>query len=186
MEKVHHHLLDIPWNFTPIDVDGFEPLINTNDKKGTILDLGAGFGRNAMFLEQHGYDVHGIDISSSAIKRCKNLVSNPEKFHVSCATQLPFAKETFHYVVDIGCIHCLQDNEVSVAIDEIYRVLKPKGVIYSRIFKPRSAKWLSVQPFKTSKFGYTTEQVLQFFQNGFQANIWKQHSDINYIFAKKD
>jgi tellurite methyltransferase len=35
---------------------------------GTVLDLGAGKGRNALFLAKKGFDVVGVDKSPEAIK----------------------------------------------------------------------------------------------------------------------
>lgn len=37
--------------------------------EGTVLDMGMGEGRNAVFLAQKGYKVTGIDISSVAVKK---------------------------------------------------------------------------------------------------------------------
>jgi tellurite methyltransferase len=40
-----------------------------------VLDMGMGEGRNAVFLARHGFKVVGIDISSVAIKKAKNLAA---------------------------------------------------------------------------------------------------------------
>lgn len=37
--------------------------------EGTVLDMGMGEGRNAVFLAQKGYKVTGVDISSVAVKK---------------------------------------------------------------------------------------------------------------------
>jgi len=39
--------------------------------KGRILDIGCGAGRHALYLQQKGFDVAGIDNSPGAIKVCK-------------------------------------------------------------------------------------------------------------------
>ena len=45
--------------------------------KGKVLDLGMGYGKNAIFLAKNNFDVSGIDISKEGIdmciKTCKNL-----------------------------------------------------------------------------------------------------------------
>ena len=37
--------------------------------QGTVLDIGVGEGRNALFLAQNGFAVTGIDISEEGIKK---------------------------------------------------------------------------------------------------------------------
>src|SRR5687768_2487776 len=37
--------------------------------EGTVLDMGMGEGRNAVFLAQKGYKVTGVDLSSVAVKK---------------------------------------------------------------------------------------------------------------------
>ncbi len=39
--------------------------------KGRVLDIGCGAGRHALYLQEKGYDVVGIDISPLAIKVCE-------------------------------------------------------------------------------------------------------------------
>ena len=38
-------------------------------KRGSVLDIACGDGRNALFLAEKGFDVTGIDFSSEALKR---------------------------------------------------------------------------------------------------------------------
>jgi cyclopropane fatty-acyl-phospholipid synthase-like methyltransferase len=38
-------------------------------KTGSVLDLGAGWGRNARFFADHGFDVTAVDNSSEAVAR---------------------------------------------------------------------------------------------------------------------
>jgi tellurite methyltransferase len=63
------------------------------NKGSTILDMGMGEGRNAVFLAQKGHKVTGIDISSVAVKkahmlakefgvRIKGVVASLEKYNI--------------------------------------------------------------------------------------------------------
>ncbi len=57
---VHKH----PWGTTPEpEVARYAPAL----KPGTILDIGVGDGRNALFLVRHGFKLVGLDIASEAI-----------------------------------------------------------------------------------------------------------------------
>lgn len=44
-------------------------------KKGRVLDIACGEGRNALFLAENGYDVDAIDISGVAIERGRLLAA---------------------------------------------------------------------------------------------------------------
>lgn len=44
-------------------------------RRGRVLDLAMGTGRNALFLAERGYDVTGIDISPVAVERCLEKAS---------------------------------------------------------------------------------------------------------------
>lgn len=40
-------------------------------KKGKMLDLGIGEGRNAIHFSMVGFNIDGVDISETALARCK-------------------------------------------------------------------------------------------------------------------
>lgn len=42
-------------------------------RKGKVLDLAMGEGRNSVFLAKHGFDVLGIDLSDVAVEKAKKL-----------------------------------------------------------------------------------------------------------------
>ena len=185
MEHVYQHPLDIPWNFVPLDYDAYLPLLQ-QDHRGRVLDVGVGFGRNAIPLEQRGFEVYGIDIAPTAIQRCRQFVQRPQNYVVGSLTDLPFDISFFDIVLDVGCLHCMGAEERSKAVTEIHRVLKPTGLVYSRIFKPRPQEWLNVQPFYTSSFGLTSDEALALFTGHLRTHIWREHVDINYIIAQKE
>ncbi len=45
-------------------------------KKGTVLDLACGDGRNSIYLAKEGFDVTGIDFSEEALKRLQTFSTN--------------------------------------------------------------------------------------------------------------
>lgn len=50
-------------------------------KQGTVLDIACGDGRNSLFLLENGFKVTGIDFSSEALERLKEL-AEIEKYEV--------------------------------------------------------------------------------------------------------
>lgn len=51
-------------------------------KKGTVLDIACGDGRNALFLLENGFNVTGVDFSSRALERL-NMFSKRKGYAVS-------------------------------------------------------------------------------------------------------
>ncbi len=106
----------------------FTRLLNKEKiRKGKILDIGCGNGRDSIFLAKKGYSVIGIDITPKAIilaKKNKNKVKNL-KFIVADAEKLPFKDESFDGVYSIGVFHCTNLNK---SLKEAVRVLKEGGV----------------------------------------------------------
>ena len=62
---------------------------------GTALDLGAGEGRNALWLVENGWDATAVDFSSVAIERARGLARDrlgeeADRFHGLCADLLSY------------------------------------------------------------------------------------------------
>ncbi len=101
-------------------------------KNFKVLDAGCGTGLNLEWLRRYASEenIFGLDYSSDAIDFCrerklKNLVQ-------ASATDLPFADEYFDLVASFDVLVQLFDDGDEKAINEMYRVLKPNGVIFVR------------------------------------------------------
>lgn len=49
--------------------------------KGKILDIGCGAGKHALYLQNKGFDVIGIDVSPLALKVCKKRGLKKPKYY---------------------------------------------------------------------------------------------------------
>lgn len=63
--------------------DFLDSLIPSIKSKARILDIGCGNGRNAIYLAKMGFEVHAMDISSTAIKQLKAKLSSLKPLHVN-------------------------------------------------------------------------------------------------------
>lgn len=184
MEGVYEDAFHVPWNFVPQEREVLTPLLAVeSERRGNfaVLDVGCGSGKNAVLLEEWGFQVFGIDLSATAIARCQSLVSNPGHFIVASATSMPFSDNFFKAVVDIGCLHCLEPGDRASAAAEISRVLAPGGVCYSRLFRPRSAGWVAAQPFVAQKFGVSDREALSLFNPSFTKEIYRHDAEMIYL-----
>lgn len=97
-----------------------------------VLDVGSGPGFLAAGMAVAVGDsgrVHGIDISESMVaisqRRCANL--SRVEFQIGNATQLPFPDGDFDVAVSIQVYEYLSDGDVTTALAELHRVLRPGG-----------------------------------------------------------
>ncbi len=108
-------------------------------KKIKILELGIGQGANVWFLMREGFDIYGIDISKSAVKKTferlkeedlfiKSLESH---FKVADIMNIPFENEMFDIVIDIATTWNVTYTDHNKVYKEINRVLKKKGLFFS-------------------------------------------------------
>lgn len=98
-----------------------------------VLEIGCGRGITAIFIARHyGCSVTGIDISPALITSARDRAKSENlagktSFIIADAQELPLLSDSFDVVVSECSLSLLPDKER--AIDEIRRVLKPRGKI---------------------------------------------------------
>jgi tRNA (uracil-5-)-methyltransferase TRM9 len=100
------------------------------DKKGKILDLGCGSGRNFQAMPKNA-EIYGIDFSSKMIEYAKIKASELNiacKLFICEADNLPFEESFFDSAIYVAVLHCIDDVEKrKKSIRELYRVMKPNA-----------------------------------------------------------
>ena len=105
-----------------------------NKSKINILEIGCGVGNNLIFLAQEGFNVSGKDFSDSAIKIAKKRFNQKKlkcTIKVGDIKKLEWTNNYFDYVIDRAVLTHHTNQEISLILDEIYRVLKKGGKILS-------------------------------------------------------
>jgi SAM-dependent methyltransferase len=94
----------------------------------SVLELGCGTGYFTRELARSGADVVAIDVSPELLEIAKANCSAPNvRYEIQNAYELNYPDAVFDSVVGSSVLHHLEIDE---AIREIYRVLKPGGMIY--------------------------------------------------------
>jgi len=112
--------------------------------KGRVLDVGCGTGENALFLDAHGHEVVGVDVSPTAIARAKakaRVRHQRIKFRVVNALDLGRLGRSFDTVLDSGLFHVFKDDERSAYAASLRRVVEPGGVLHLICFSEREPRW---------------------------------------------
>jgi ubiquinone/menaquinone biosynthesis C-methylase UbiE len=169
-------------------------------KKGRVLDLGCGSGRN--FLPDENLAWFGIDFSFEMIKaaeeKSKVLGINVNLKEASGET-LPYEDNFFDYVICVALLHCIETkNGREKVVKEIYRVLKSGGVALISVWGKNSPRlknkgkecyvpWTVKQHDKTERYTYifdADELKKMFEKSGFSVQkIWEERN-LNLIVGK--
>ncbi|MCL0049098.1 class I SAM-dependent methyltransferase [Dehalococcoidia bacterium] len=140
---------------------------------GTVLDLGVGDGRNALFFAKMGYEVEGVDISQTAIELC---VERAKKANLKVKAEVRDLKEVdipqgkYSLIIAAWVLNFFKKTEAEEIIKRIRNGLKKDGFVYIGVFSindpsyERATKSLEVVEECTFFSHYfTKEEVLSLF-----------------------
>ncbi|MEN7550008.1 class I SAM-dependent methyltransferase [Rapidithrix thailandica] len=103
-------------------------LMQKNNIK-SILIPGFGYGRNAKVFYDKGFDVTGIEISKTAIKRARKHFGSEVIIHYGSVTEMPFDKNQYQSIYCYSLIHLLNKADRKKLIDDCYTQLKHTGIM---------------------------------------------------------
>lgn len=106
----------------------YDLAVDSNMNKPCILEIGAGTGNlSGKFLDR-GYDIIAIDQSREMLSVAKEKYPKL-KVRQGDFLKIPYSDKTFDIIVSTYTFHHLNNNEKSIAIKEMVRVLKDNGKI---------------------------------------------------------
>lgn len=150
---------DIPWNIT----DPPEVLMKLVEN-GTIhpcktIDFGCGTGNYALYLAEQGFDVTGIDSSSSAIRIAREKAENKG---IACTFimadvlgSLDELKGTFDFAYDWELLHHIFPEDRETYIKNVQNVLNMKGTYLSVSFSEQDPQFGGSGKFRKTPLGTT-------------------------------
>ncbi len=109
------------------DVYHIMSMMVKKDKECKVLDLGCGLGR--YFPCFNDCDITGIELSLKAIAKAKEDYPNAHISQYDLNKNIPFENETYDYIYAGELLEHVENPQFIV--DECYRVLKPKGIIFA-------------------------------------------------------
>ncbi len=95
----------------------------------TMLDLGSGDGRDALYFANKGLSVYAVDFSKSGIEHLKRMDPSIHAL-TRDIRKLPFKKGSFDAVYAHLSLHYFSDKETREIFSAIRSMLKPGGLLF--------------------------------------------------------
>lgn len=98
-----------------------------------VLDVGCGNGATCLAFAKYGYEVHGLDISPTAIKIAEELFERENAkgiFTVGSCDSINYPDDVFDVVVSYGVLDHVPMVTCKASVRETARVLKPGGLFF--------------------------------------------------------
>ncbi|MEP6947083.1 MAG: class I SAM-dependent methyltransferase [Acidobacteriota bacterium] len=127
--------------FGDIDIYLFDQIQKGRFPPGIkILDAGCGGGRNIIWFIRNGFEVFAIDKDANAVVTVREIAKglapqlSSENFKIASLESIPFLDEEFDLVICNAVLHFASDlAEFDQWIAQLWRVLKPGGIFFSRL-----------------------------------------------------
>jgi SAM-dependent methyltransferase len=104
---------------------------------GDVLDVGCGFGDNAVYLAENGHTVVGLDISPTALITAEQRAKDAGvdvTFAVADSTKLDGYTDAFDTVIDSGLFHSLDDDGRLNYAAAVHRATRPGATLLLSCF----------------------------------------------------
>jgi SAM-dependent methyltransferase len=126
----------------------------------TLLELGAGPGKDGEFFRDHGLEVVCTDLSPEMIELCE---SKGLAARVMDLSELDFPSAAFGAVYAFNCLLHLPGRELPAALHGIRPILKPGGLFYLGVYggKDHEGVWAD-DPYEPKRFfSFHTDERLR-------------------------
>jgi len=158
------------------------------NKKGKIIDLGCGDGRN--MIPNPNITYYGIDFSEQSLnhakKRAKKEKINIKLFKKQSDNLSEFKTNMFDHGLFIAALHCIETKKNrSKTLKEFYRILKPNAEALITVWNSEDKRFSHIKGGREGKDGQKGKDY-----NGDIYMSWKQnnipHMRYYYLYKKQE
>ncbi len=174
----------------------------------SILDLGCGTGRNAVFLAAQGFAVSGIDSAAEGLAEARRVAHQAD--HTLILTRgdiyqpLPYDTASFDAVISIQVLQHNTREHIQNALAECARIIKPGGYLFLTVCGRYSQRKVRYCLIKTARkiaahtyiptlgdeqglthFIYTKRLLAEDMHNFTTIKQWKDSRDYYAVLAQK-
>ena len=133
--------ISIQEQFGQIDIYLFDQILRGNIAPGMrVLDAGCGYGRNLVHLLREGCEVFAVDADTRGVQHVRQLSESlntglpAENFQVGQVERMQLPDDFVDVVICSAVLHFARDDRhFSAMLAELWRVLKPGGMLFCRL-----------------------------------------------------
>lgn len=168
-------------------------LYNKQLKNMSILEIGCGVGRLLIPLSSIFKEVVGVDISNNMLEICKKNIRNIKncKVYQNSGSELKkFNDASFDFCLAHTIFHHIPEKNVVIKyIQEVYRILRDKGIFIFNVLTPKDKEYKHNKSPNT-QFGVTfsENEIVEIARNtNFEIikTYYDERSSYNVIFRRK-
>jgi SAM-dependent methyltransferase len=121
-----------------------------NEQYSSLLEIGAGTGKDSLYFKDKGLDTFSIDLSPEMIKLCQEKGLNAKVMNFA---KLDFPDESFDCIWALNCLLHVPKENLEGVLTEIKRVIKPSGLFYMGVYggKNQEGIW-EEDPYSPKRF----------------------------------
>ncbi|MCL2517834.1 MAG: class I SAM-dependent methyltransferase [Oscillospiraceae bacterium] len=161
-----------------------------NEKKETLLEIGAGTGQDSKFFMDGGLKVTAVDLSCEMVKKCKEKGIDAYELDFYNLSAL---NKKFDCVWSMNCLLHVPKSDLPYVLQNINAVLNENGLFYMGVYggKDSEEELLNEIIQKSRLFtSYTEEKLTLILQNIFEIVSFKtikleDHMDFQSIIMRK-
>ncbi|MBI5803321.1 class I SAM-dependent methyltransferase [Candidatus Pacearchaeota archaeon] len=134
------------------------------DKKGKVLDLGCGSGRN--FIEIKG-TIYGVDFSEKMLEYAKKFAEENKinvKLFKSETSNLPFQDDFFDAVVFSAVLQCIPSEEDrEKTLKELFRVMKRNSECWISVWDKNQERFKDSDKESLIPWNYEGKEYMRYY-----------------------
>ena len=111
-----------------------------NHQVRNILVPGAGYGRNAGYLEAEGFEVTGIEISETALITARQS-NQTIIYYQGSVLEMPFANLFYDAIYCFNVLHLFRERDRRIFIEKCFNQLKVNGVVFFIVFSEQESSF---------------------------------------------
>jgi cyclopropane fatty-acyl-phospholipid synthase-like methyltransferase len=117
-------------------------------KKGNVLDLGIGEGRNSLPFAMNGFSIDGVDISATALNRCKESFNSrnlPVNLVVGDLRKFIIERNKYTLIIAANVLNFFSGSDIKALLKQIKSGIQDGGSIYLSVFSTLDPKFQAMK-----------------------------------------
>jgi cyclopropane fatty-acyl-phospholipid synthase-like methyltransferase len=139
------------------------------ENRSTLLEIGAGTGKDSKFFAENGLKVVAVDLSAEMVKLCIDKGLEAYELDFTYITSL---NKTFDCVWSMNSLLHLEKSELPIVLEKIDTVLNPDGLFYMGVYGGEDKEEYKYRE------GFPTPRYFSFFSDEKLKNILIRQFDI--------